>query len=141
VWQIAAPDPCGKPLDLIAFFTMGTGTRRRRNSIVLEVTQTSTRRILACLVTFALAAGTVQLRAHVVLVQQVVQVSVQPQGSRSSFELHVPATLLVDASLPRSADRPDRRVSDQEPTTCRRRRQSREIWMSNKTTRHWPRRR
>jgi hypothetical protein len=57
-----------------------------------------------CLLAFAAAAAGVPLLAHVVVVEHVVQMNVEPQGPRLLVRLHLPATLLVDASLPRPSD-------------------------------------
>src|SRR5262245_46781557 len=43
-------------------------------------------------------------RTHEVAVEQIVDVDMRPQGDRLAVRLHIPATALVDAKLPRLAD-------------------------------------
>jgi hypothetical protein len=61
------------------------------------------RRSLALVVAGVICASAL-VRSHEVPVEQVVEMTVQPQGDRLSVRAHIPATLLASAKLPRLAD-------------------------------------
>jgi len=56
------------------------------------------------LVLAALICASALVRGHEVPVEQVVEMTVQPQGDRLSVRMHIPATVLAAAKLPRLSD-------------------------------------
>ena len=63
------------------------------------------RRALAVLVVMVLTMPMALVSAHEVVVDQVVDIVVEPHGDQLVVRLHVPVTVLGDANLPRLSNR------------------------------------